>query len=683
MKQILLTFVVWLCCLGASAQTNFALNCATSASSQNGDNTAAKAVDGKNGTRWESAQTDDEWWSVDLGEARTFDMIVIRWEGAYAKSFRIVAGNNADFSDAVTVVEKENESISNLNQIYNFNEVTARYVKFVGIKRATAYGYSFYEFAIYKEQPARLASITLSSAADICRVGKSVALTVATFDQYGMPIDTEAPEYSVSPVGAGSVEGNMYTPTLQGEASITATIDEVASNSVVVLGHEGTNRAGADKVIDYNAEAEAGTIAKAFDGKENDGVCVLRGNTDNKNYTVFITLDLGKRYDLKMVSLCFEGASSAAYTIQTSADNVAWATAATVNHPDGINAWKDRITALTNNEGVRYVKFESTKAATGYGVKLYEFAVYADASDGELEKDPEVDTKTGAYHLYGVLNSSTADLFDSDNSVAYDMTAVTIPAAIVVTAQNPNAMFIVTDEQKTLLSGTKNLVVKSGNSYASENIQLVDGYDVNTLLTIDAEAVSYSRDNGYSGLQTFVAPFTASVPAGAKVYGFIDKNTEGLFFQEVVQIAAGTPYLIKGSTGVNLSATNTTLHFNIDAEEGDDATFRATYKAVTAGVIGGNVYILDDNNTFRKAAAGAAIGAFRAYVTSSGALSKMAVVLGETDGIRSIENSELRMDKQGSAPTGKANSDYFNLAGQKVNGDYKGIVIKNGKKVRL
>ena len=31
---------------------------------------------------------------------------------------------------------------------------------------------------------------------------------------------------------------------------------------------------------------------------------------------------------------------------------------------------------------------------------------------------------------------------------------------------------------------------------------------------------------------------------------------------------------------------------------------------------------------------------------------------------------------------GKANSDYFNLAGQRVSGDYKGIVIKNGKKVK-
>ena len=43
----------------------------------------------------------------------------------------------------------------------------------------------------------------------------------------------------------------------------------------------------------------------------------------------------------------------------------------------------------------------------------------------------------------------------------------------------------------------------------------------------------------------------------------------------------------------------------------------------------------------------------------------------ETDGIRSIENSELRID----------NYDYYyNLSGQRVDKNYKGIVIKNGKK---
>lgn len=56
-------------------------------------------------------------------------------------------------------------------------------------------------------------------------------------------------------------------------------------------------------------------------------------------------------------------------------------------------------------------------------------------------------------------------------------------------------------------------------------------------------------------------------------------------------------------------------------------------------------------------------------VTPSGAKA-LSVVFAEdeTDGIRSIENSRIE------------NSDYYNLAGQKVGADYKGIVIVNGKK---
>jgi len=56
-------------------------------------------------------------------------------------------------------------------------------------------------------------------------------------------------------------------------------------------------------------------------------------------------------------------------------------------------------------------------------------------------------------------------------------------------------------------------------------------------------------------------------------------------------------------------------------------------------------------------------------VTTSGAKA-LSVVFAEdeTDGIRSVENSRIE------------NSDYYNLAGQKVGADYKGIVIVNGKK---
>lgn len=61
-------------------------------------------------------------------------------------------------------------------------------------------------------------------------------------------------------------------------------------------------------------------------------------------------------------------------------------------------------------------------------------------------------------------------------------------------------------------------------------------------------------------------------------------------------------------------------------------------------------------------------------------------------GIEEIENgetkfgahgeSQLRIEKQGSAPTGKANYDYYNLQGQRVDSDYRGVVVIKGKKVK-
>ena len=70
--------------------TNLALGKTTKASSNNEINTSDAAVDGNIGTRWESEQgVDPQSWQVDLVSAKTFDAIVIKWEGAYAQSFTI------------------------------------------------------------------------------------------------------------------------------------------------------------------------------------------------------------------------------------------------------------------------------------------------------------------------------------------------------------------------------------------------------------------------------------------------------------------------------------------------------------------------------------------------------------------------------------------------------------------
>src|SRR5215471_3637857 len=53
------------------------------ASSVNGTNTAAKAIDGSTTTRWESVQgVDPQWITLDLGSSQSIGEIKLTWEGA-------------------------------------------------------------------------------------------------------------------------------------------------------------------------------------------------------------------------------------------------------------------------------------------------------------------------------------------------------------------------------------------------------------------------------------------------------------------------------------------------------------------------------------------------------------------------------------------------------------------------
>ena len=86
----------------AAGEVNFALASeGSSASASTGD--AALAIDGNNGSRWESAQTDAEWFLLDLGQSRTFNYIKILWEGAFAKKFQLLASADGEtFTDFYT-----------------------------------------------------------------------------------------------------------------------------------------------------------------------------------------------------------------------------------------------------------------------------------------------------------------------------------------------------------------------------------------------------------------------------------------------------------------------------------------------------------------------------------------------------------------------------------------------------
>ena len=108
----------------------------------------------------------------------------------------------------------------------------------------------------------------------------------------------------------------------------------------------------------------------------------------------------------------------------------------------------------------------------------------------------------------------------------------------------------------------------------------------------------------------------------------------------------------------------------------DKAHFHGNFTYRTNIPSGDNIYTLKGNGDgMLYHHVGGRITEFRGFfqLPDDASSKEYRVVLnGEADGIRSIENSELRMD----------NYDYFNLAGQRVSKDYKGIVIKNGKKVK-
>ncbi|SEC11434.1 Fibronectin type III domain-containing protein [Amycolatopsis tolypomycina] len=108
--------------------------------------TGAKAVDGNTSTRWASAEgADPQWLRIDLGQTATIHRVVLNWEAAYAKKYRIeVSADGTTFTTAATIDTGD-------GKIDDLGGLTARgrFVRFVGLTRGTSYGYSFWEMQVF------------------------------------------------------------------------------------------------------------------------------------------------------------------------------------------------------------------------------------------------------------------------------------------------------------------------------------------------------------------------------------------------------------------------------------------------------------------------------------------------------------------------------------------------------
>ena len=106
-----------------------------------------EATDGGVGSRWGSDYSDDQWIYVDLGKVQPINQIQLFWENAYAKSYKIQVSDDAkNWKD----IYRNNNSEGGRETI-DIDPVNARYVKMLGIKRATEWGYSLWEIQIFNK----------------------------------------------------------------------------------------------------------------------------------------------------------------------------------------------------------------------------------------------------------------------------------------------------------------------------------------------------------------------------------------------------------------------------------------------------------------------------------------------------------------------------------------------------
>ncbi len=143
-------FCGWLLSPAMAAEPkNLALEkTATASSVESDDYAASKAVDGKADTRWSSEFSDDQWLQIDLGTPQKIEKITIVWEPAYAAEYKLQASDDGkQWKDIVSVKDGKGGE-----DTQTFTPVTTRYVRMLGIKRGTEWGFSIFEFRVFAEK---------------------------------------------------------------------------------------------------------------------------------------------------------------------------------------------------------------------------------------------------------------------------------------------------------------------------------------------------------------------------------------------------------------------------------------------------------------------------------------------------------------------------------------------------
>lgn len=351
--------------------------------------------------------------------------------------------------------------------------------------------------------------------------------------------------------------------------------------------------------------------------------------------------------------------------------------------------------------GAHWVKFNiGTDAKHDYTV-LFD-NIYATKADIKFN----ITTSGNVAKVVGPITAAEVEQINNVDAMNIDLTGVTtIEDGITIKPLRKNAIIVATgsvaddvysaDSKYDAIKDMANLVVLvNGYYYPIKQLEFVDipGEPFWTGGLRDLNDFISTGNTGWKVTRTIPAHTHATVcvtnaivniPANLRAWEAVDYDeTTGIKFNKASVIGANYPYVVRNATDedTDLSFTGTNdLNFKtiMDTEANKhkvgstNIDFCGNWKE--ALVTDGTQWIIKNEgiNASIVKAKGVYISPFRAYFTGipqGAASAKLNFNDEETTGITNVNAAESNDDT------------LYNLAGQKVNAAYKGIVIKNGKK---
>ncbi len=556
---------------------------------------ASNATDGNTSSRWSSQFSDNEWIYVDLGAVYTINHVVLRWEAAYGRGYKLqVSGNAGSWSDVYTTTAGD----GGVDDITLSAPASGRYVRMLGTQRATLYGYSLWEFEVYGGGATNHAPAVSSFSKSLMQ---DTALPFAVADFAAAFTDPDAsdslqkikitslPSQGVLTLSSTAVTLNQEITTAQiGTLVYTPTSSYTGSDSFQWNGSDGSLYAATEAAVNLSITAAAANLAlgkTAVASTSYSGLPASNATDGNVNSrwssqfsdSEWIYVDLGSVYAIDRVVLRWQTAYGQSYKLQVSSDASSWSDVYSTTSGDG---GVDDSTLAAPASG-RYVRMLGVQRATAWGYSLYEFEVYGGAAgpevtvlgngvsiaNGDASPSTADGTSFGSVVQGGPAVSRTFTV-RNDGGAALTLGTVTVPAGFTLTeglSSNlaPGASDTFTVQLDTATVGTQSGEISFATDDSDENpftfqITGVVALPGEAEVTVTVAPSAVAEDGSTSLVYTFTrsvadsSPLTVSFSVGGTATFATDYTPSGAVSFDAV---SGT---------VTIAASQTTAAVTID-----------------------------------------------------------------------------------------------------------------------